>query len=193
MENIVISRLQDVFRKAARWDAVLLMDEADVVLEKRSFEDVKRNGIVSVFLRMLEYYDGILFLTTNRLSTMDLAVQSRIQIAIRYKPLEVPIRRRIWENFIQHLGDQEPQAKEELTGNLDDMAHWHLNGREIRNVVNIAQALALSQERRTGALRFEHVLKVANETIKFGELLDGVEMGNRIRLGGAAGHAWPGR
>lgn len=40
-------RLEDVFSQSSRWDAVLLLDEADVVLEKRSFEDVKRNGIVS--------------------------------------------------------------------------------------------------------------------------------------------------
>ncbi len=75
-----------IFTRASRWDAVLLLDEADVLLEKRSYEDLHRNGIVSgkkgsrcdpklinadcscleVFLRMLEYYEGILFLTTNQ-------------------------------------------------------------------------------------------------------------------------------
>jgi hypothetical protein len=40
-------RLLAVFRRASRWNAILLLDEADVILEARSFEDVKRNGIVS--------------------------------------------------------------------------------------------------------------------------------------------------
>ena len=53
MEQNVVPRLQAIFRKASRWDAILLLDEADVVLEERSYEDLKRNGIVSVFLRML--------------------------------------------------------------------------------------------------------------------------------------------
>ena len=50
----------------ARWEAVLLLDEADVFLEARSTHDLERNKLVSIFLRVLEYYEGILFLTTNR-------------------------------------------------------------------------------------------------------------------------------
>jgi hypothetical protein len=40
-------RLLSEFQRAINWDAILLLDEADVVLEARSFEDVRRNGIVS--------------------------------------------------------------------------------------------------------------------------------------------------
>ncbi len=43
----IVSKLQWHFSTASRWDAVLLIDEADVLLEKRSYEDFKRNGIVS--------------------------------------------------------------------------------------------------------------------------------------------------
>lgn len=43
----IVSKLQWHFTTASRWDAVLLLDEADVLLEKRSYEDFKRNGIVS--------------------------------------------------------------------------------------------------------------------------------------------------
>jgi AAA+ superfamily predicted ATPase len=46
-EDRVVSRLRKIFEQAARWDAVLLLDEADVILEKRSYEDLRRNGIVS--------------------------------------------------------------------------------------------------------------------------------------------------
>jgi hypothetical protein len=46
-EDQVVSRLRKIFEQAARWDAVLLLDEADVILEKRSYEDLRRNGIVS--------------------------------------------------------------------------------------------------------------------------------------------------
>ena len=49
-----------------KWNCVLLLDEADVFLEERSMSDLTRNSLVSVFLRVLEYYDGILILTSNR-------------------------------------------------------------------------------------------------------------------------------
>ena len=168
-EDKVASRLQNIFVSAARWDAVLLLDEADVILEKRSFEDFKRNGIVSVFLRMLEYYEGILFLTTNRLSTMDTAFQSRIHIAIKFNALGTNTRRAIWKAFIDRLDDSESVGQDELLDNIETMSEWQLNGREIRNVLTIAQRLALAKRQSGGGLRFEHVTQVADEAIKFQE------------------------
>lgn len=40
-------KLKRIFERCARWRAILLIDEADVFLEKRSYEDMWRNGIVS--------------------------------------------------------------------------------------------------------------------------------------------------
>lgn len=45
---------------------MVLLDESDVFLEEREKTDLKRNALVSVFLRALEYYEGILILTSNR-------------------------------------------------------------------------------------------------------------------------------
>lgn len=76
--------LKNVFRLAHLWDCVLLLDEADVFLSQRSKLDMKRNALVSVFLRVLEYYNGLLFLTTNRVGTIDEAFKSRIHISLYY-------------------------------------------------------------------------------------------------------------
>ena len=59
----VEKNLARTFSLAHRWGCVLLMDEADVFLAKRRKEDLRRNAVVSVFLRIMEYYSGILFLT----------------------------------------------------------------------------------------------------------------------------------
>ena len=61
---------------------------------------------------MLEYYQGILFLTTNRLRTIDIAFQSRISIGVKYEALDEETRRRIWENFIYLLNESEDKARE---------------------------------------------------------------------------------
>ena len=47
VEDSIEERLTEAFTTASRLGAILLLDEADVVLEARSFEDVRRNGIVS--------------------------------------------------------------------------------------------------------------------------------------------------
>jgi hypothetical protein len=44
----------------------VLLDESDVFLEEREKTGLQRNALVSVFLRVLEYYEGILILTSNR-------------------------------------------------------------------------------------------------------------------------------
>lgn len=69
-------RLTKILDMASTWNAVLLIDEADVFLERRSLNDMERNGLVSIFLRVLEYYQGILFMTTNRVRTFDDAVRT---------------------------------------------------------------------------------------------------------------------
>jgi len=56
----VEATLQTAFQLAQAWDCVMLLDEADIFLAQRTNQDVERNALVSVFLRILEYYEGIL-------------------------------------------------------------------------------------------------------------------------------------
>jgi AAA+ superfamily predicted ATPase len=163
----------------AQWDAVLLLDEADVILEKRFFGDFERDGIVSVFLRMLEYYEGILFLTTNRLSIVDPAFQSRILVAIKFKTLGTNTRRVIWKAFIERLDDIRSVSKDELLDNINTLSECELNGREICNMLTVAQSLALTKRKSGGGLRFEHVEQVADETMKFQDHFLKAEAENR--------------
>lgn len=62
--------LESILHLGKLWQCVVLLDEADVLLEQRSLGDLKRNSLVSVFLRVLEYYEGILILTSNRVGTL---------------------------------------------------------------------------------------------------------------------------
>jgi len=61
----------------------MLIDEADVYIRKRS-DDIAANAVVGIFLRVLEYFDGLLFLTTNRIDDIDEAIISRCIALIRY-------------------------------------------------------------------------------------------------------------
>ncbi|KAL2131274.1 hypothetical protein VTI74DRAFT_5305 [Chaetomium olivicolor] len=130
-----LTRIMDM---TATWRAVLLIDEADVFLERRSLHDLHRNAMVSVFLRVLEYYSGILFLTTNRVTTFDDAFKSRIHIPIRYTDLTVDSRKQIWSNFCSMVpGGVDVDEKGLLT-----LAETELNGRQIKNAIKAAESLA---------------------------------------------------
>ncbi|KAG1880221.1 hypothetical protein C8R48DRAFT_588372, partial [Suillus tomentosus] len=58
------TKLGDVLKLATTWDAVLLIDEADVFLEQRSLHELERNVSFLLLFGVLEYHRGVLFLTT---------------------------------------------------------------------------------------------------------------------------------
>ncbi|RDH36293.1 hypothetical protein BDQ94DRAFT_185416 [Aspergillus welwitschiae] len=146
-EVVMEKQLSKWFRLAEQWGAVMLIDEADVYLERRQITDLKRNSLVSVFLRCIEYYRGILFLTTNRVGHFDDAFISRIHVVIRYDNLSEENRRTIWEQFFDKLTDERHDfvvTRRAKSYVLEDevISKMQWNGREIRNAFQTAVALA---------------------------------------------------
>lgn len=55
--------------------------------QERNLKDLQPNALISIFLRVLKYYHGILVLMSNRVGHFDAAFKSRIQLAIRHQTL----------------------------------------------------------------------------------------------------------
>jgi SpoVK/Ycf46/Vps4 family AAA+-type ATPase len=128
--------LKKWLRLAKTWEAILLLDEADVYLENRYAHDLQRNSLVSIFLRALEYYQGILFLTTNRVGTFDDGFVSRIHVIIHYPEFTDEERSRIWEIFFRKLEKERDNIRvlqRTIDYAKDATKDLHWNGREIRN------------------------------------------------------------
>ena len=104
--------------------------------------------MVSVFLRTLEYYEGILILTSNRVGTFDEAFKSGIQLALHYRNLDEAQRLQIWDNFITRLEKLEENADfNDIRANMHTLAAHRLNGRQIRNAISTARQLALFEKK----------------------------------------------
>lgn len=88
--------LKDTLIRAQRWGAVMLIDEADVYIKRRN-DNLASNAVVGVFLRVLEYFNGLLFLTTNRVDDIDEAIISRCIAMIKYHNPNANDRRKIWQ------------------------------------------------------------------------------------------------
>jgi len=130
--------LSRILELVARWNAILLLDECDVFLEARSTHDLERNKVVSIFLRTLEYYEGILFMTTNRVDNIDAAFQSRIHVSLEYPDLTAESRKQIWRNFLEASALRADVSE----ADVDELATLQLNGRQIKNILKTAQLLA---------------------------------------------------
>ncbi|KAI4262402.1 MAG: hypothetical protein L6R42_002424, partial [Xanthoria sp. 1 TBL-2021] len=143
----VETNLEDIFRLARKWGCVLLLDEADVFLAKRERDSIDRNALVTVFLRALEYYSGILFLTTNRIGAFDEAFISRIHMSLYYPDLNQENTFKVWTMNLDRLKRSgrniyiDNDSIKTFAGN-----HWkdghRWNGRQIRNAFHTALVLA---------------------------------------------------
>lgn len=152
LEDLEVN-LQNLLEIAARWNAITLIDEADIFMQKRTDLDVVRNGFVGIFLRLLEYHRGLLFLTTNRVEAFDDAFKSRISMSIAYPHLDEAARQQIWTTFL---------ARTKTPHNLDvsQLGKLHMNGREIRSLIRLILALAMQDRAGTGIIEQRHLEKV---------------------------------
>jgi hypothetical protein len=199
---------------ARKWGCVLLLDEADVFLGERTKGDIVQNSLVSgtlgslllvevnmancfeVFLRVLEYYSGILILTTNRVGQFDEAIKSRVHISLYYPPLTKKTSLEIWKMNLNRLEREEKgrSTKRPIIFSRKDImefanAHWadneisntNWNGRQIKNAFQTAIALAefeymeLQSKLKTNdggpLLEASHFKKVATASARFDRYL----------------------
>ncbi|KAK4194935.1 hypothetical protein QBC40DRAFT_317742 [Triangularia verruculosa] len=147
--------MQHHFRLAHKWGCVLLLDEADSNQQR----DVERNGLVSVFLRILEYYSGILFLTTNRVGAIDDAFRSRIHLTLYYRRLGRDQTITIFKRNFKRVGEinkdrekhnlppfeYKDQQRKILMWAKKEWKTLRWNGRQIRNAFQTVMVMALAE------------------------------------------------
>jgi SpoVK/Ycf46/Vps4 family AAA+-type ATPase len=111
---------------ASKWKAILLLNEADVYFQRRDDYNLKRNRLVAIFLRMLEYYNGMLFLTTNKMSNIDAAILDRVHLKVEYNNLPASARVGIFQSSLHMLNASINKSELEIFAQID------LNGQEVR-------------------------------------------------------------
>ena len=163
--------LESVFHLGKQWGCVVLLDEADVFLEQRSLQDLQRNALVSVFLRVIEYYEGILIPTSNRVGNFDEAFKSRIQLALHFPALTPYRRLRIWENFIDRLESFHNDSVDiaDLRDHIEALQGEKMNGRQIRNAITTARQYA---EWKKTPLTYKHLKDVIDVSGRFDKYID---------------------
>jgi ATPase family associated with various cellular activities (AAA) len=131
-------RLGNFLRTAEKWDSIVLLDEADIFLEQRARQDIFRNAMVGVFLRLLEYHNSPMFLTTNRVFSFDAAIRSRISIAIKYNPLKRLARKQVWRQLLEMANSKVSEAE------LNEISMSQVNGRYVLGFLLIVRFWLIS-------------------------------------------------
>jgi AAA+ superfamily predicted ATPase len=135
--EVLEKKLTNIIEIANSWNAIILIDECDIFMEKRNSSDILRNQMVAIFLRLLERHQGIMFLTTNRIDSMDEAFRSRISMILEYTYLTDNTKKQIWLNLLSASGINDKI-------DVDMLLSYNLNGRQIKSAIRMAQSIALS-------------------------------------------------
>ncbi|KAI3322075.1 P-loop containing nucleoside triphosphate hydrolase protein [Xylariaceae sp. AK1471] len=143
-------------RTAKEWGGLILFDDAGFLSERRN---QGQSNLISAFVRHIEYFKGIVFLTTNFSESIDDALKSRLHVHLVFSPLSAPMRVRVWQNFVERL----PESLRTLTvADIESLGKWKLNGREIKNVMNMTVALCQKSDKRLSVDAVEDLIALAS-------------------------------
>lgn len=183
----VNTKLGDVLSLSFRWKAITLIEEADLFLQPPSREDNLRTNLAScnhrssflmfvLFLRLLiarikafhrnlEYFQGVLFITTSRLcrQTVDSAIFSRAHIVIHYPCLKPDERQEVWQNSVREFPSEEVEMSNQ---DFHSLAMHDIDGRRISSITRIAMMFAKTEGEKLMRVHFEAALVIGGVEIK---------------------------
>ncbi len=133
------SNLRQILNRSLRLKMPLLINEADAFVGKRG-KTLELDQIVAVFLRLLEFHTGLVFLTTNRDQDIDDAIKSRCIAMIKYAIPEFKERIALWKVQLDQF-NLELDKKELIK------AAWAfptIVGRDIQNLIKLTNRVCHS-------------------------------------------------
>jgi len=131
--------IASLFQVARENQAVLVFDEADALLARRTrvqtSNDRFANAETGALLSEIERYEGVVVLTTNLREALDSALERRLQLRLTFPFPTAPMRTKIWRRL---LGTETPLGADVDVRKLGRA--YELSGGSIRNAV-LAAAL----------------------------------------------------
>lgn len=126
--------------EAAGKDGVIFLDECDALIQSRQGMGQILSGQNNFLLKCIEGFEGILILATNRIDSLDAALERRISLTVEFPTPDFEARKLIWK---AHLPAKLP-LEEVIT--IDDLAKFELTGGQIKNAVLNAARFAVAEE-----------------------------------------------
>ncbi|KAL9617159.1 MAG: hypothetical protein Q9160_008013 [Pyrenula sp. 1 TL-2023] len=182
--------LSDWLDLAQKWNAVVLIDEADMYLGKRQKKkELSRNAMVAAFLRALGTA------ATNRPGDLDDAFVSRFHLILQYQKLNDEKRGDIWRKFFAKLEHDQRTRKEEDTRIIFEnhvqvyittdthVQSLEMNGRDIRNAFHafiqmaVNRTFTLGQPVKNVRVTEQDVRSVIQDEYTFKKYIEDVHMG----------------
>lgn len=137
--------LSRVLSRAEDLDVVLLLDEGDALMTRRtevkSAHDRYANLETNYLLQRLETYSGIVIITTNVGNNIDSAFRRRMDVVVKFHLPDAEERWRLWQLHLPAEHDIDPTTQEQVA------LSYAMTGGQIRNAAVHATLLAAEASR----------------------------------------------
>lgn len=146
--------LSHQFYLAQRWDAILLLENAEQFLGKKNPE------VASVTLRIMDHFSGVLILSTNMtLNEVNTAMHSRLTQHFSFYRMAQELKGQLWTRLFSGVGIEQPDLHElvQFVQN-HNFSSATATGRDIQNSFTAAKRLAELAGETLGKEHLESVL-----------------------------------
>lgn len=167
-----------MFHLAQRWRAILVLENADAFLTQRSRNEAGTSA-VTLAIRSMDSYTGILILTTSRVGDLDEAVWSYTDLAINFPPLRGERLQKVWGHSISEYKVKYYSRIMDFIEDICKTEGLEINGRDIRNITLAAQNLARHKNKVLEVQHIQAVLENRKEFMKYIQDLSGSDMAQR--------------
>lgn len=150
--------MRDLFETYSNGKSVLLFDECDSLIFDRTVVGAILGAQVNQLLSSLETFDGVTIFTTNRLETLDEAVNRRLALKLEFGMPSPEERAKIWARMF-------PKAAPLATDvDFTKLSQVEIAGGHIKNAVLRAARIAASDKsKRKKQIRMEHLVRALSE------------------------------
>lgn len=132
--------IQAAFAEAKKKHKVLFIDECDSLITTRADVGMILSSEINTLLTEIEKFEGILILATNRIDTMDEALERRISLIVEFPEPDFDMRKKIWTTLLPKKMPIDSKLK------MSKLAEFKLTGGQIKNCILQAARLAVAQE-----------------------------------------------
>lgn len=177
--------IEQAFATAREQLKVLFLDECDSLITSRGDVGMILSSEINTLLTQIEKFEGICILATNRIGTLDEALERRLALIVEFPDPDFAARKAIWGVLV---------PKELPWGegvDIERLAEYKLTGGQIKNVLLRAARLAAAEEKvpdaESGASAARKVeLRHVEAAVRRSQRSKGL-MGNDVRTRQAAG------
>jgi SpoVK/Ycf46/Vps4 family AAA+-type ATPase len=133
--------ISQAFATAKAQGKVLFLDECDSLITVREEVGMILASEINTLLTEIEKFEGVCILATNRIGTLDPALERRISLIMEFPEPDFYAREKIWEKM---LPPEMPLGK---GVNAKKLAEESLTGGQIKNAVLQSARFAVAEEK----------------------------------------------